>query len=150
MRRKERVVGNVLDAVIQIISLAIVQNHLATKIKRLSLEVLGAIARMTPKTKLMMKLVSWLNPQMSSASTPVSTGRRVSIFTHNQYVQSVFAIIVALDLSKSNKPLKAKVQDLFIRDPTSGTKPVALDLGSTRLFLCRVLDEKDDRIFCFW
>ncbi|GJS84351.1 hypothetical protein Tco_0750892 [Tanacetum coccineum] len=46
MRRKERVTGNVLDAVIQIISLAIVQNHLATKIKRPSLEVLGAIAKM--------------------------------------------------------------------------------------------------------
>ncbi|GJY92582.1 hypothetical protein Tco_0508364 [Tanacetum coccineum] len=34
MRRKERVTRNVLDVVIQIISLAIVQNHLATKIKR--------------------------------------------------------------------------------------------------------------------
>nr|GEY42849.1 UBN2 domain-containing protein [Tanacetum cinerariifolium] len=34
MRRKERVTRNVLDAVIQIISLAIVQNYLATKIKR--------------------------------------------------------------------------------------------------------------------
>ncbi|GKE46323.1 hypothetical protein Tco_1477581, partial [Tanacetum coccineum] len=33
MRRKERVTGNVLDAVIQVISLAIVQKHLATKIK---------------------------------------------------------------------------------------------------------------------
>nr|GEW95905.1 copia protein [Tanacetum cinerariifolium] len=52
------------DAVIQIISLAIVQNHLATKIKRPSLEVLGAIARMTPKTKPTMKLVSWLNRRM--------------------------------------------------------------------------------------
>ncbi|GJW76598.1 retrovirus-related pol polyprotein from transposon TNT 1-94 [Tanacetum coccineum] len=50
--------------VIQIISLAIVQNHLATKIKRPSLEVLGAIAKMTPKTKLTMKLVSWLNRRM--------------------------------------------------------------------------------------
>ncbi|GJY50135.1 hypothetical protein Tco_0440091, partial [Tanacetum coccineum] len=58
MRREERVNGNVLDAVIQIISLAIVQNHLATKIKRPLLEVLGAIARMTPRTKLTMKLVS--------------------------------------------------------------------------------------------
>ncbi|GKA35075.1 retrovirus-related pol polyprotein from transposon TNT 1-94, partial [Tanacetum coccineum] len=53
-----------LDAVIQIISLAIVQNHLATKIKRPSLEVLGAIAKMTPKTKPTMKLVSWLNRRM--------------------------------------------------------------------------------------
>ncbi|GKD49700.1 hypothetical protein Tco_1278676, partial [Tanacetum coccineum] len=64
MRRKERVTGNVLDAVIQIISLAIVQNHLATKIKRPSLEVLGAIAKMTPKKKPTLKLVSWLNRQM--------------------------------------------------------------------------------------
>ncbi|GJR62287.1 putative reverse transcriptase domain-containing protein [Tanacetum coccineum] len=64
MRRKERVTENDLDAVIQIISLAIVQNHLVTKIKKPSLEVLGAISKMTPKTKLMMKLVSWLNRQM--------------------------------------------------------------------------------------
>ncbi|GKD98783.1 hypothetical protein Tco_1382680, partial [Tanacetum coccineum] len=56
--------GNVLEAVIQIISLAIVQNHLAAKIKRHSLEVLRAIAKMTLKTKLMMKLVSWLNRRM--------------------------------------------------------------------------------------
>nr|GEY85729.1 zf-CCHC domain-containing protein/UBN2 domain-containing protein [Tanacetum cinerariifolium] len=64
MKRKERVTGNALDAVIQIISLAIVQNYLATKIKRLSLEVLEAIVKMTSKTKLTMKLVSWLNRQM--------------------------------------------------------------------------------------
>nr|GEV88582.1 hypothetical protein [Tanacetum cinerariifolium] len=67
MRRKERVSGNVLDAMIQIISLAIVQNHLATKIKKPSLEVLGAIAKMTPKTKPTMKLASWLNRQMRYA-----------------------------------------------------------------------------------
>ncbi|GJU43369.1 DUF4219 domain-containing protein [Tanacetum coccineum] len=64
MRRKGRVAKNDLDAVIQIISLAIVQNHLATKIKMPSLEVLGAIAKMTSKTKLMIKLVSLLNRQM--------------------------------------------------------------------------------------
>ncbi|GJV84219.1 hypothetical protein Tco_1524117 [Tanacetum coccineum] len=64
MRRKERATENVLDAVIQIISLAIVQNHLTTKIKRPSLEVIGAIANMTPKTKLTTKLVSLLNRQM--------------------------------------------------------------------------------------
>ncbi|GJY78060.1 DUF4219 domain-containing protein [Tanacetum coccineum] len=52
MRGKGRVTENALDAVIHIISLAIVQNHLATKIKRHSLEVLGAIAKMTSKTKL--------------------------------------------------------------------------------------------------
>ncbi|GJW43983.1 hypothetical protein Tco_0072782 [Tanacetum coccineum] len=61
MRRKEKVTENVLGAVIQIIPLAIVQNHLATKIKRPSLEVVGAIAKITPNTKLTMKLVSWLN-----------------------------------------------------------------------------------------
>ncbi|GJX81766.1 hypothetical protein Tco_0331247 [Tanacetum coccineum] len=44
-------------------ALAIVQNHL-TKIKRPSLDVLGAIAKMTSKTKPTMKLVSWLNRQM--------------------------------------------------------------------------------------
>nr|GEZ43703.1 hypothetical protein [Tanacetum cinerariifolium] len=65
MRRKARVTGNALDAVIQIISLAIVQNELATKIKRPLLEVLEATAKMKPKTKLTMKLVSWLNSQMS-------------------------------------------------------------------------------------
>nr|GEW95684.1 UBN2 domain-containing protein [Tanacetum cinerariifolium] len=64
MRRKERVTITALDDVIQIISLEIVQNHLVTKIKRPSLEVLEAIAKMTPKTKLTMKLVSWLNRQM--------------------------------------------------------------------------------------
>nr|GEY61449.1 retrovirus-related Pol polyprotein from transposon TNT 1-94 [Tanacetum cinerariifolium] len=64
MRRKERVIRNVLDALIQVISLAIVQKHLATKIKRLLLEVLGATSRMTPKTKPTTKLVSWLNLQM--------------------------------------------------------------------------------------
>ncbi|GKA00706.1 DUF4219 domain-containing protein [Tanacetum coccineum] len=68
IRRKERVTRNVLDAVIQIISLVIVQNHLATKIKRPSLEVLGAIAKMTPKTKPTMKLVSWLNFRMRDLS----------------------------------------------------------------------------------
>ncbi|GJT98824.1 hypothetical protein Tco_1094342 [Tanacetum coccineum] len=64
MRRKERAIRNALDAVIQIISLAIVKNLLATKIKRPLLEVLGAIAKMKPRTKPTMKLVSWLNRQM--------------------------------------------------------------------------------------
>nr|GEV20652.1 copia protein [Tanacetum cinerariifolium] len=52
MRKKERVIRNALDAMIQIISLVIIQNHHATKIKRPSLEALGAIAKMTPRTKL--------------------------------------------------------------------------------------------------
>nr|GEW06285.1 zf-CCHC domain-containing protein/UBN2 domain-containing protein [Tanacetum cinerariifolium] len=58
MRRKERVIKNVLDVVIQIIPLVIVQNYITTKIKRLSFGVLGAIARMTPKTKQTTKLVT--------------------------------------------------------------------------------------------
>ncbi|GJY62603.1 agenet domain-containing protein [Tanacetum coccineum] len=64
MRRKERVIENALDTVIQIFSLAIVQSLIATKIKRPLLEVLGAIAKMKPRTKPRMKLVSWLNCQM--------------------------------------------------------------------------------------
>ncbi|GJX80110.1 hypothetical protein Tco_0328259 [Tanacetum coccineum] len=86
--KKGRSDWNVLDAVIQIISLANVQNHLATKIKRPSLEVLGVIAKMTPKTKLTMKLVLWLNRQMRlesiekqleemSQSSPQRGGRRM-------------------------------------------------------------------------
>nr|GEY25227.1 aspartate--tRNA ligase 2, cytoplasmic-like [Tanacetum cinerariifolium] len=63
-KKKGKMIRNALVIVIQIISLAIVQNQLATKIKRPSLEVLRAIAKMTPRIKLTMKLVSWLNRQM--------------------------------------------------------------------------------------
>nr|GEV17614.1 retrotransposon protein [Tanacetum cinerariifolium] len=62
-----RVTEKALDAVIQIISLAIIQNQLATKIKRPSLEVIEAITKMMPKTKLTIKLVSWLNRKMCKA-----------------------------------------------------------------------------------
>nr|GEV24395.1 retrovirus-related Pol polyprotein from transposon TNT 1-94 [Tanacetum cinerariifolium] len=75
--RKKKVIGNDLDAVIQIISLAIVQNHPATKIKRPSLKVLGAIAKMTPRTKLTMKLVSWLNRQMRSSAEIAPDGSTI-------------------------------------------------------------------------
>ncbi|GJU60131.1 hypothetical protein Tco_1237897 [Tanacetum coccineum] len=74
MKRNERVIENALDAVVQIISLPIVEKHLATKIKRLSLEVLGAIAKMTPRIKLTIKLVSWLNRQMSQKSSSHKIG----------------------------------------------------------------------------
>ncbi|GKB71500.1 hypothetical protein Tco_0932912 [Tanacetum coccineum] len=63
MRRKKKVIGNALVAVIQIISLAIVQSLLATRIKRRLLEVLEAIAKMKSRTKPTMKFVSWLNHQ---------------------------------------------------------------------------------------
>ncbi|GJZ03690.1 hypothetical protein Tco_0536965 [Tanacetum coccineum] len=64
MIRKARVIGNALDAVILIISLTNVQSLNETNTKRRSLEVLGAIAKMKPRTKPTMKLVSWLNRQM--------------------------------------------------------------------------------------
>nr|GEW31963.1 alpha/beta hydrolases superfamily protein [Tanacetum cinerariifolium] len=65
--RKERVIGNDLDTVIRIISLGIVQS-LHEKIKRRLLEVVGVTAKMKPRTKPTMKLVSWLNHQMSANS----------------------------------------------------------------------------------
>nr|GEW69366.1 reverse transcriptase domain-containing protein [Tanacetum cinerariifolium] len=64
MRRKETVIRNALDAMIKIISLVIVQIHLTTKIKRPSLEVLVAKAKKTLRTKLTIKLVSWINCKM--------------------------------------------------------------------------------------
>nr|GEX27129.1 UBN2 domain-containing protein [Tanacetum cinerariifolium] len=64
MRRKERVTRNALDVVIQIISLAIMKSLLVKKFKRPLLEVLRAIAKMKPRTKSTLKLVSWLNRQM--------------------------------------------------------------------------------------
>nr|GEZ41779.1 UBN2 domain-containing protein [Tanacetum cinerariifolium] len=75
--KKERVTENALDAVIQIISLAIIQNYLATKIKRPLLEVLGAIEKMTPKTNLMMKLVSWINRQMRPSTENATDGSTI-------------------------------------------------------------------------
>ncbi|GJY59305.1 hypothetical protein Tco_0459197 [Tanacetum coccineum] len=74
MIRKERVIGNALDTMILIISLANVQSINETRTKRHSSEVLGAIAKMKPRTKLTMKLVSWLNRQMRYV---VPTGRVV-------------------------------------------------------------------------
>ncbi|GKD23976.1 hypothetical protein Tco_1225679, partial [Tanacetum coccineum] len=50
MIRKARVIGNALDAVIRIISLAIVQSLHETKIKRHLLEVVRVIAKMKPRT----------------------------------------------------------------------------------------------------
>ncbi|GKA83912.1 hypothetical protein Tco_0805507 [Tanacetum coccineum] len=64
MIRKAIVIGNSLDAVIRIISLANVQSFHETKIKRHLLEVVRAIAKIKSRTKPTMKLVSWLNRQM--------------------------------------------------------------------------------------
>nr|GEW58471.1 zf-CCHC domain-containing protein/UBN2 domain-containing protein [Tanacetum cinerariifolium] len=73
MIRKERVIGNTLHAVIQILSLAIIQSLFVTKIKRPLLEVLGAIAKMKPMNKSTMKLVSSLNHQMRQLVTLLIT-----------------------------------------------------------------------------
>ncbi|GJT46447.1 hypothetical protein Tco_0955162 [Tanacetum coccineum] len=64
MIRRARVIGNALDALLLIISLANVQSLNETRTKRRSLEVLRAIAKMKPRTKPTMKLVSWPNRQM--------------------------------------------------------------------------------------
>ncbi|GKB13115.1 hypothetical protein Tco_0847038, partial [Tanacetum coccineum] len=64
MIRKERVIGNVLDAVIRIILLANVQSLYGTKTKRHLLRVLGVTAKLKTRTKLTKKLVSWLNREM--------------------------------------------------------------------------------------
>ncbi|GJR16011.1 hypothetical protein Tco_0798663 [Tanacetum coccineum] len=120
MRRKEKVTRNALDVVIQIISLAIVQNHLATKIKRPLLEVHGAIAKMTPKTKLTMKLVSWLNRQMRLKETQVKfvkfdkSANSLREMLNNQKSSSC-NIGLGFDSSKAS---------------TSGTKPISL-VGSS-------------------
>ncbi|GJS31738.1 hypothetical protein Tco_0492358 [Tanacetum coccineum] len=74
MIRKERVIENVLDVVIRIISLANVQSLHETRNKKHLLGVLGVIAKMKPKTKLLKKLVSWLNRQIRSPSSKVGLG----------------------------------------------------------------------------
>ncbi|GJZ60232.1 reverse transcriptase domain-containing protein [Tanacetum coccineum] len=61
---------NALDAMIQIISLANAQSLQEIRIKRHSLEVVGAIAKMKSRTKPTTKLVSWLNRQMRTAMLP--------------------------------------------------------------------------------
>ncbi|GJY94268.1 hypothetical protein Tco_0510629 [Tanacetum coccineum] len=97
MRRKVRVTKNILEAVIQIISLAIVQNHLATKIKRPSLEVLGAMVKMTPKTKLTMKLVLWLNRQMRTCLEPDEWIKDSGCSKHMTGNKSLFSTYKAYD-----------------------------------------------------
>ncbi|GKA96503.1 hypothetical protein Tco_0818598 [Tanacetum coccineum] len=62
--KKARVIGNALDAVIRIISLANVESLHKTKIKKNLSGVLGVIAKMKSRTKPTKKLVSWLNRQM--------------------------------------------------------------------------------------
>nr|GEZ56364.1 hypothetical protein [Tanacetum cinerariifolium] len=65
MTRKARMIGNALDAVIRIISLENVQSLHQTRIKKHLSRVLRAILKMKSSTKPTMKLVLWLNHQMS-------------------------------------------------------------------------------------
>nr|GEV66368.1 copia protein [Tanacetum cinerariifolium] len=105
LRRKERVTENILDSMIQIISLAIVQNHIATRIKRPSLEVLGAIEKMTPKTKPTMKLVSWLNRRMRLIAAKPKKGKSQTLSFTSPQSQCLEA---SGALSKKNKSPKSK------------------------------------------
>ncbi|GKE61951.1 hypothetical protein Tco_1512318, partial [Tanacetum coccineum] len=115
MRRKERVTENVLDAVIRIISLAIVQNHLVTKIKRPSLKVLGAIAKMTPKTKPTMKLVSWLNRQMRGNVVFGSNlkgkiiGKDGIFFNQSKYIKEMLKKFGLKDSKPTKTPMSTEI-----------------------------------------
>nr|GEX90005.1 retrovirus-related Pol polyprotein from transposon TNT 1-94 [Tanacetum cinerariifolium] len=60
MKRMTKVIGNVLDAMIQIISLENVQNQRKTRTKEHSLEALGVIAVRKMMKRLKTKHVSWL------------------------------------------------------------------------------------------
>ncbi|GJT31300.1 hypothetical protein Tco_0911575 [Tanacetum coccineum] len=106
MKRKERVTGNVLDAVIQIISLTIVQNHLATKIKRPSLEVLGAIAKMTPKAKSSNEVT--LNSSYHSDDTS-------SLDNNSMQIEYDSLCEISLKIINKNKILKTK-RDLLEKE----------------------------------
>ncbi|GJS38171.1 zf-CCHC domain-containing protein [Tanacetum coccineum] len=72
MTRKAKVIGNALDAVIRIISLANVQSLHETRINKHFSRVIRAILKMKSRTKPTMKLVLWLNPQMSPPPTKLS------------------------------------------------------------------------------
>ncbi|GKC57669.1 hypothetical protein Tco_1085267 [Tanacetum coccineum] len=66
MTRAAKVIGSVLDAEIQIISLENVQNHRKTRTKEHSLEVLGVIAVRKMMKRLKTKHVSWLKHLVSN------------------------------------------------------------------------------------
>nr|GEX30977.1 dihydrolipoyllysine-residue acetyltransferase component 2 of pyruvate dehydrogenase complex, mitochondrial-like [Tanacetum cinerariifolium] len=68
MIKKERVIGNDLDAVSQIISLANAHSLHETRNKKHLLGALGVIAKMKPMTKPTKKLASWINRQMRALS----------------------------------------------------------------------------------
>nr|GEU85710.1 retrovirus-related Pol polyprotein from transposon TNT 1-94 [Tanacetum cinerariifolium] len=141
MRRKERVIGNALDGVIQIISLEIVQNHLATKIKRLSLEVLGVIAKMTPRTKLTLKLVSWLNLQMSPLPTNLSplvnddVGKEEAIENSTKVVNN------------SNEEDESIEVDKVVNIKESKNHPLEQVIGELNFFLGLQIKQMEDKIF---
>nr|GEU85810.1 zf-CCHC domain-containing protein/UBN2 domain-containing protein [Tanacetum cinerariifolium] len=109
MRRNERVIGNALDVVIQIISLVIFQSLHATKIKRPLLEVLKAIAKMNPRTKPTMKLFSWLNHQMSQMHNNIMAAGsrdRPPILAQGRYPQWRSRFLRYVDTRPNGKALR--------------------------------------------
>ncbi|GJV42685.1 hypothetical protein Tco_1421125 [Tanacetum coccineum] len=113
MIRMARVIGNALDAVIRIISLANVQNLHRTRNKKHLVGVLGVIVKMKPKTKPTKKLVSWLNRQMKSPSSKVGLGfdknkASTSITKQISFVGSA-AVLVDMDQDSAHMVAASKV-----------------------------------------
>ncbi|GJX83379.1 retrovirus-related pol polyprotein from transposon TNT 1-94 [Tanacetum coccineum] len=123
-----------VDAVIQIISLAIVQNHLATKIKRLSLEVLGAIAKMTPMTKLTTKLVSWINLQIRCAQgynqqEGIDYDEIYAPVARLESIRILLAIACANDFKLYQMDIKSAFLNGFINEEVYVSQPLAQPSG---------------------
>ncbi|GKD08584.1 hypothetical protein Tco_1188269, partial [Tanacetum coccineum] len=89
---------------IRIISLAIIQSLHETKIKRRLLEVVGVIAKMKPRTKPTMKLVSWLNRQIRYAVYDTLVNHQEK-HVFNQYSVSKDPILCIGQYSVSEDPI---------------------------------------------
>nr|GEW15986.1 zf-CCHC domain-containing protein/UBN2 domain-containing protein [Tanacetum cinerariifolium] len=77
MIRTEKVIGSVLDAVIQIILLEDVQNHRKTRTKEHSSEVLGVIAVKNMLKRLKTKHVLWLKHKMGYVLIPLTLAMKI-------------------------------------------------------------------------
>ncbi|GKC69333.1 hypothetical protein Tco_1115216 [Tanacetum coccineum] len=112
MRGKGRVAENALDAVIQIISLAIVQNHLATKIKRPSLEVLenDAEDKTNDETCLMAQSSNEVTLNFSYYSDNAS-----SLDNDTMQIEYDSLCEISLKIINKNKTLKTK-RDLLEKE----------------------------------
>nr|GEV15492.1 zf-CCHC domain-containing protein/UBN2 domain-containing protein [Tanacetum cinerariifolium] len=74
-----------------------------TKIKRPSLEVHGAIAKMTPKTKPTMKLVSWLNRQMRQMEDRI-------FFNQSKYINEMLKKFGLEDSKPTKTPMSTDIK----------------------------------------